>query len=197
LTVRAILWDFGDTLADERWMRAPMPEAPRWPELYARFSESELAERWNIGAVGIDEIAAHFAEQLGIEAARVRAHMEACSRAIIFFPLVHELTQRRALPQAIVTVNPDIFSLVVVPAYALSSQFEAIVTSWQTGSLDKAELCDRAIAMLNPQFRRDECLLIDNREDAVARWTDKGGAAFHFQGERDLHDRFAEFVRGG
>jgi len=33
MAINLILWDFGDTLADERWMLAPMIGAPDWPTL--------------------------------------------------------------------------------------------------------------------------------------------------------------------
>ena len=32
--IKLILWDFGDALADKRWMLAPMVGSPDWPKLY-------------------------------------------------------------------------------------------------------------------------------------------------------------------
>ena len=50
--------------------------------------------------------------------------------------------------QAIVTVNADLFSNVVVPEYRLDRQVDLIVASWQQGSEDKSAVCECAIAQL-------------------------------------------------
>lgn len=195
MAIRALLWDFGDTLADERWMQAPMDGAPRWPELYREFAaQNDLADRWNTGAASWLDIAKWFAAELGEDVERVRCHMERCCKAVSFFPLVRALTDKRLLPQAIVTVNPDIFTLFVVPAYALDTKFDSIVTSWEARSADKAELCDLANENWGSRFSREECLLIDNRFDCVEAWRRRGGTAYHFRNEIDLADRFAELV---
>lgn len=195
MAIRALLWDFGDTLADERWLQAPMVGAPRWSQLYREFAaQNDLADQWNIGAASSLDVANWFATQLGEDVERVRNHMAQCCKAVSFFPLVRALTDKRALSQAIVTVNPDIFTLFVVPAYALDTKFDLIVTSWESRSTDKAELCDLAIAKWGSAFSRDECLLIDNRLDCVEAWRKTGGAAYHFRNETDLVNRFAGLI---
>jgi hypothetical protein len=50
--IKLILWDFGDTLADERWMLAPMAGVPDWPNLYRkRVVGGALGLHWNTGAL--------------------------------------------------------------------------------------------------------------------------------------------------
>jgi hypothetical protein len=196
MTIRAILWDFGDTLADERWMQTPMAGAPSWPDLYREFSsKSDLADRWNVGAVTWDDVASSFAARLGVDSAQVRNHMENCCRSISFFPLVRELSDRCKLPQGIVTVNCDAFSTVVAPHYRLQDRYDPIITSWEARTLNKADLCDIALSRWGNRYSREECLLIDNKLECVEAWRARGGSAYHFRGEKDLRNQFSELVR--
>jgi hypothetical protein len=93
-----------------------------------------------------------------------------------------------------VTINCDIFSEVVVPALDLARRFKVIVTSWEEGIEDKAELCDIAMARLG-LANRAECLLIDNCEDNVAAWRARGGSGHHFVGEDAFCEQFAPKLR--
>lgn len=182
MNIQAVLWDFGDTLADERWMLAPLDGAPGWPEAYRQVLDGgDLADRWNTGSATAADVAAEFGRALGIPAGRVLAHMRACCRKVALYPDVMALAARLEAPQAIVTINPDIFSEVVVPACHLRDRFATIVTSWEERTLSKADLCDIAMSRLAGAVDREACLLIDNRMDNVAEWMARGGAAWHFQ----------------
>jgi phosphoglycolate phosphatase-like HAD superfamily hydrolase len=203
MKIRAILWDFGDTLADERWMRAPLEGVPDWPEIYSEFVEADLAHRnpvaleWMIGATTADDVASELGRIAEVNAGKVRAHMDKCCREVTFYPRVDALTQRCALPQAVVTINPDIFSTVIVPAYDLDARFQPIVTSWEERTRSKADICDIAIERFDQVYERGECLLVDNVTENVADWRDRGGAAYHFTGERTLYEAFDDLLKGG
>ena len=195
MSIQAILWDFGDTLADETWMLAPLPGAPCWPSTYRRvLGGGALADRWNLGLATASTVADQLAEGLGVPGERVLTHMRACSRNVMFYPDVMELAARLALPQAIVTINPDIFSDVVVPAYRLNDRFETIVTSWEEGTLSKADLCDIAIARLVGAPDRGSCLLIDNRMENVQEWRGRRGLAWRFAGCAPLADHLSRLI---
>ncbi len=183
MKLQTILWDFGDTLADERWMLAPLPGAAGWPAAYRQIIDGDdLADRWNLGLATMAEVAEALALRLGVNPRRVIDHMRACSRDLVFFPRVMDLVKVIELPQAIVTVNCDVFSDVVVPAYSLNERFETIVTSWEEATLSKADLCDIAMARLPGATDRGACLLIDNKLANVLEWRARGGAAFCFEG---------------
>ncbi len=186
MAIKAILWDFGDTLADERWMQAPLNGVPGWAEAYRGFGATALADEWNIGRATSRDVVQDFAHKLGSSAGAIHDHMEACCRKLTFFPHVMDLVQRSPLPQAIVTINCDIFSSIVVPHYELQSRFPVIVTSWEERSLDKSILCDIAIVRLGLPLTRSECLLIDNKQENLRGWIAQGGAAHHFKGEEEL-----------
>ena len=119
MPIKLILWDFGDTLADEGWMLTPMAGAPDWQRLYSeRVGSTALGQLWNTGAISTDEVAAELASALEVEIDVVIAHMLACSRQVRFFSKVIAFVEECVAPQAIVTVNPDIFTkiLVVLPS---------------------------------------------------------------------------------
>lgn len=195
MAIDAILWDFGDTLCDERWMLSPLGGAPRWPEAYRSVLDAGgLADRWNMGRVGAAEVAEEFARSLDIPAPRILAHMRACCRNVAFYPAVMDLAAGLALPQAIVTVNPDLFSEVVVPAYGLEARFDTIVTSWQEGTVSKADLCEAALSRLPGALEPGRCLLIDNRLENLVEWRARGGLGLHFEDDASLGSRLARMM---
>jgi FMN phosphatase YigB (HAD superfamily) len=195
MPIKLILWDFGDTLADERWMLAPMAGAPDWPRLYSeRVGSTALGQLWNTGAISTDEVAAELASVLEVEIDAVIAHMLACSRQVRFFSKVIAFVEECVAPQAIVTVNPDIFTKILVPEYQLDRLVNLIVTSWEQGTDDKTTLCECAIAQLGVTVPRTECLLVDNQVDNVLAWESKGGAAYYFRGENLFCEDFAEWI---
>jgi hypothetical protein len=49
--LKCILWDFGDTIADEWWMLKPLDGVPDWMEAWTQVVSSELADSWNLGEV--------------------------------------------------------------------------------------------------------------------------------------------------
>jgi FMN phosphatase YigB (HAD superfamily) len=187
VTISTILWDFGNTLADERWLRAPVDGIPSWTSICDRLlCGTDLADRWNSGAIGSAEVAAEFGRVLGVRPDDVLAHLERCSRNVTLYPLVMTFAEQCSLRQVVVTINPEIFTRVVVPRYRLAEKFDAIVTSWEERTLSKTELCDAARLRFDPPPARSACLLIDNTKENVAAWGEMGGVGYHFRDEHTL-----------
>jgi len=186
-----LLWDFGDTLVDERWMRRAPAGVPGWEDAW-NATMADLADAWNVGATSSDAVYAALAERTGMAVDEVAAHAEHCCRHITFHEEAWRVAGERRRPQAIVTVNPELFSDLVVPACDLAAVFDHVVASNQEGTDDKVALCERALARLGFRGDRLEVLLIDNRPDLVDAWRDAGGSGYWFQGD----DRFAQDVGG-
>jgi hypothetical protein len=145
-----------------------MVGSPDWPKLYReRVGSAALGLLWNRGAISTREVAAELAGALGVGVDAVIVHMEACSRRVRFFSKVMAFIEECAAPQAIVTVNPDIFTNVVVPEHQVDRRVDLIVTSWQQGTEEKSALCGCAIDQLGIAVSLAECLLVDNRADNV------------------------------
>ena len=184
MSIKAILWDFGDTLADETWMQAPLEGYADWAETWRRTMDgSKLADDWNLGRIDMVAVSQALGRDIGAASDTVLAHMLKACRNIIFCETVMAFAQECSLPQAIVTINPDIFSYVVAPHYQLNETFPVIVTSWEEISLSKAELCDAALLRLDGDFLRSEALLIDNKVKNTDEWTGAGGQSYLFTSE--------------
>jgi beta-phosphoglucomutase-like phosphatase (HAD superfamily) len=196
--LKCVLWDFGDTLVDERWMLAPLDGVPAWPEVWSRVARGELADAWNAGAIDTAEVVDAVAAALGVGADVVHAHVQRCCAHIAFFETPWRVARTSRLPQAIITVNPDAFSKVIVPRYELARIFDPIVTSWEERTLDKCELALAALARLDGDVLPAEALLIDNLAHNVDAWIARGGRGYWFRGDdpfrADLDGALAELA---
>lgn len=142
-----LLWDFGDTLVDERWMRRAPAELPAWEIAWADVMAT-VADEWDVGRVTCRDVFEALASRTGMTIAAIEAHAQQCCRQLVFNPRAWRVAKDRRLPQALVTVNPDLFADYVVGQHELGSVFDAVVVSALEGTADKTELCDRAIARL-------------------------------------------------
>ncbi len=196
MTLRCILWDFGNTLADEDWMLRPPDAFPNWPEAWVEVARGASEEAWYVNEVTCDDIAQEVSALLGMPLSAVHKHIRHCCSNVLFFDASLRAAQESDLKQAIVTVNPDVFTNYVVSHYRLDEVFPVIVTSWEEGTVDKAALCAKAVRRLGGLWKHEEALLIDNNEDAVRDWEEAGGQGYVFRGETQLIADFASSLRG-
>ena len=183
--VRYLLWDFGDTLVDERWMWSCPDGFANWTDSYRALGAGDLGSRWNRGDLTFEEFATRLAADVGIGFDDACAHMQDCCNAIQFFEHAWATAQSHTMPQAIVTVNPDLFTRFVAPNYALDTVFDTIVASWQERTEDKARLCEIALERLGGSDPAT-ALLIDNIEANVDAWRARGGQAYLFRSDEEF-----------
>ncbi len=74
---------------------------------------------------------------------------------------------------------------------------DAVVTSWQEGTSDKARLAEIAIERLGRDCEPREALLIDNRLDCVDAWQAKGGSTYLFTSDEAFRDDSSDFCITG
>ena len=193
MSIEVILWDFGDTLVDQRWMLKELPEFPGWPKLFRdEIWDGELGNLWSRGDISGEQVAQQLATTLSAGAELVMQHMQRCSRNIDFSPVLHQFSLTRDIPQAIGTVNPDIFTEVIVPHYTLTKSFDPIVTSWQERELNKANLCDITLERLG--IERSSALLIDNMKRNIDEWLARGGKGYWYRGESSFVNDITVFL---
>ncbi len=169
--IECVLWDFGDTLADEGWMAKAPAQLSDWTGTYKQqIWEGSLGIDWNLGRVRTHKVASDLAGLLSADTGYIADHLQRCCENVSFFGHAMNAVHSCGLAQAIVTINPDIFSQEVVPNYRLNQLFETIVTSWEEQSLDKSDLCDIALQRLGGVSDRRRALLIDNRIENVEGW---------------------------
>jgi hypothetical protein len=170
----------------------PCPKGvPGWTGAWRAVVGGSLGRQWEVGLADADGIARAVAQRLDIGADVARSHMDARCRELAFFPSAWTAACTRSLPQALVTVNPDVFAI-IVQHYELELVFDTIVTSWEEGTADKTELCDVARARLG-RHHRQHSLLIDNTAANCDAWRAQGGHAYWFVSD---HQFAADHARG-
>ena len=177
-----LLWDFGDTLVDERWMRQVPVEFPDWSTIWNEVMDS-CADDWNIGRATERDVFAEMSKRTGLSIDFVERHAEACCRSITFHPFTWRVATERRRPQALVTVNPDLFVERVTRRYGLCDHFDTVVVSCIEGTANKTTLCELALDRLGFGGARSDALLIDNRRDVAETWQHSGGSAYVYGGD--------------
>jgi FMN phosphatase YigB (HAD superfamily) len=183
VTISVLLWDFGDTLVDERWMLKPSAEFDRWPEVWTDVV-GERARDWNTGRISESDIFGELARRSGMDISAIERYVAACCESIRFNRAAWRAACERRRPQALVTVNPDLFIERVARPYGLAAHFDAIVVSCEEGTDDKSALCGIALDRLGFSGSSSEALLIDNRRDLADAWAQSGGVSYHFRGDK-------------
>ncbi len=168
--VQCLLWDFGDTLCDELSLWRVSPE---WMRVYRSFDDG-LGAAWSLGDLDTRGFAAELAKRMPLSEAEILAHLTRTD-LFEFFPFTYAFFRARHLPQAIVTVNPASFSDVVVPGFAFEEVTDAIVVSGEEKTIDKGELCHRALERMNLGHDAARALLIDNKQPNLDAWAERGG----------------------
>jgi FMN phosphatase YigB (HAD superfamily) len=180
--VDVILFDFGGTLAEEVDSLFLDDVPATWHNTWnARFLEPGFVERWERGELDATTLVAELAGQFSAEPELIRYHIQQRCQAIVFNSGIMEAARRRKArghPQAIVTVNPDLFSL-IADHYRLHDLFDSVVLSALEGTIDKVELCRIALDRIG---RREvsSALLIDNNKEQVRAFEQSGGQAYLF-----------------
>lgn len=181
--IRFVLFDFGDTLAREPFcVRAP-PGVPDWQRrVLETYAEPGLADRWHLDEADFTEVASRVARRCGLDPEAARAAMERDWRHLRLNQRTLAFARELAgtWRAAIVTVNPRIFSEVIVPHYGLDRDFPVIVASWRERTLDKAALCGIALERLGAPGAFATALLLDNRPDNCEAFRARGGQAYRF-----------------
>jgi phosphoglycolate phosphatase-like HAD superfamily hydrolase len=185
VSAAVLLWDFGDTLVDERWMHRAPAHCSAWARAWTD-TMALLADDWDAGRLRERAVFEALAERTGLGVDEVEQHAATCCNAIEYHSGAWRVATERHRPQALVTVNPDLFVERIVPAHGLEQIFDVIVVSCSEGTTDKTRLCDAALDRLGFDGDRRDALLIDNREDLVEAWRHHGGSAHWYRSDAGL-----------
>ncbi len=190
MSVRCLLWDFGDTLFEELSLWRGSED---WMAIYRSFSEAGgLGERWSRGDIDDEQAIAEIATRFNMNPDSVRAHL---NRTDLFVPHAFTLGffQRNVLPQAIVTINPALFRTLAVKL-GLDQFVETMAISGEARTLDKRPLCRLALDNMLERYTPEEALLIDNSRTHVEAWRSEGGSAYHYRGDELFREHVGEGV---
>jgi len=191
--VNCLLWDFGNTLCDELSLWRSTRE---WMDVYRSFDDG-LGAAWNLGELDTQGFVTELARRMPLTEAQILAHL---SRTDLFqfFPFTYAFFREHHLPQAIVTVNPAFFADVVVPGCGLAEVTEAIIVSGEEGTIDKGELCQRALERMGFDCPPSSALLIDDKSANLAAWAERGGIGYLYttdsQFQQDVSDGIEQLI---
>ena len=156
----------------------------------------DLATDWDTGRIGEHDVFTALAASTGLALAVVEAHADARCASVTFHRATWDMVRAHRLPQALVTVNPDLFVRRIVARHALADAFDAIVVSSVEHTADKTQLCEIALERLGYDGPRAAALLVDNRADLCDAWRATGGAAYRYRGDDDFAARFEAVLAG-
>jgi hypothetical protein len=188
MRVQCLLWDFGDTLCNELSLWRASPE---WMEIYRSFDDG-IGAAWSSGELDTRGFVTELVRRMSLSEAEILAHLNR-TELFDFFPFTYAFFRARHLPQAIVTVNPAYFSEVVVPGCGLHEVTDAIVVSAQEKTIDKGELCRRALERMDVVCEPSHALLIDNKKSNLDAWARHGGIGYLYTSDAE----FRRDVAGG
>ena len=189
MRVECLLWDFGDTLCDELSLWRGGPE---WMEVYRSF-DNGLGAAWSLGELDTGAFVAELARRMPFPEVDILAHLRRAD-LFKFFPFTYAFFRERHLPQAIVTVNPTLFTEVIVPAHALDEVTDTIVVSAEERTIDKGELCRRALERMNLGCAPSRALLIDNKQANLDAWERHGGIGYLFRADSTFRQDVASGI---
>ena len=171
--VRCLLWDFGDTLCHELSLWRVSPE---WMEVYRSFDDG-LGAAWSRGDLDTRGFVAELAKRMPLTEVEILGHVTRTD-LFKFSPFTYSFFRDHPLPHALVTVNPTLFSEVIVPSFAFEEVTDAIVVSGEEKTIDKGELCSRALERLDLGCDPSQALLIDNKQSNLDAWARRGGIGY-------------------
>jgi len=144
---------------------------------------------WMKGELSSLEIAGILSKHFPLEILSIAETMENGCRNMNFNPAVWNfaVAQKAAGRKiALVTVNMDVFSKVVVPAHGLDALFDVIINSADLHEIRKDRLWPVAFERLGGGIGYADSLLIEDGEEEPALFTACGGTACQYQGDELL-----------
>lgn len=194
--IRCILFDFADTLCSVPYFTGISPEVLEIVRTVIFGSgKAQWADPWMRGDLTSVEIADYLARRTGVAPEVLLAQCEQNCARLPLNPAIWRFAQAQrgqGRLTALVTVNADVFSRVVVPALRLAEVFDVVVNSADHHVTEKLALCEIAFRRLNGcDFSNS--LLIDDHPENVAAFRARGGQAYCYTTD----ETFAEWADNG
>jgi len=194
--IRCVAFDYAYTLCSDHYFKELGPD---FDGLVHReiFNDNtpKWCDPWLRGELTAEDIVAHLAAFSGISHAHIMAQLRQGCAHQTMHPAIWQFAQaQRAQGRktALVTLNMDIFSQVVVPSMGFDYVFDVIVNSADHRHDDKMMLWEYAFSQLDGcDFANS--LLIDDNAKYVEYFRAHGGMAYQYTGDED----FARWLKGG
>lgn len=188
--INSVLFDFSGTLSSGRYF-APLGQhaLDAISELVFGNNSIHWADPWMKGELTSDDIASYLAQKLGKPKERiVSALHEGCSTMELNPAVQYFAAQQRAGTRktALVTMNMDVFSDIVVPAHRLDCLFDLVLNTADYRTLDKSILWRKALSEFGPEYSFATSVLIDDSPRMISHFRSLGGQAFQYEGDESF-----------
>ncbi|HWL07062.1 MAG TPA: hypothetical protein VNQ76_01480 [Planctomicrobium sp.] len=150
--------------------------------------DKSVTDRWMAGTWTARDVAVWLSSHTGRNAVDIEIELRRGCACMSLNASVMELvqdTRSKGLKSALVTINADVFTKVVVPTQNLHEFFDVIVNSADQREIDKRQLWKHAFCLLGPEAGYSNSLLIDDSKKSVEWFREAGGTAYHYQQDDD------------
>lgn len=183
---KCVIFDFAGTLCSEPYFKLLDQESRNAVgELVFGKNSEAWADPWMRGDICSRDVAEYLSRHLPYSAAEIVSVLsEACSR-MTFNSAVYDYAvslRQSGIKTALVTLNMDVFSAVVVPEHKLDKIFDIVVNSADIKTLKKDELWELSFERLGG-FRYTDSLLIDDATNWCETFQRRGGVAYQYEHE--------------
>jgi FMN phosphatase YigB (HAD superfamily) len=186
--ISCIIFDFAGTLCSDYFFTGLKPEYFNAVQhLIFGENSTKWADPWMAGELSSRDIAGYLSSHWPITEEEVlRTLYDGCSK-MTFNPAVWRFAQKQKQSGrkiALVTLNMDVFTEIIVPSHNLDTTFDVIVNSSDHKELDKTKLFQTAFDLLGSnQYTFHTSLLIDDSQKQVDAFRRMGGMAYRYVGD--------------
>ena len=188
--IDSVIFDFAGTLASGRYFEPLGQHAlDVISDLVFDRDSTQWADPWMKGVLASEDIAAYLAHHLTEPKDRILSALHQGCASMVLHPAVHDFAvkQRSSMRKtALVTLNMDVFTDIVVPAHRLDCLFDLVLNSADFRTLDKSVLWRKAFDEFGAQHSFATSLLIDNCPRMISLFRSLGGQAFQYEGDESF-----------
>jgi len=193
--IKCVVFDYGFTLSSGYYFNLSPPGVADWEKRLQRVifrgKDDTVTGPWMRGEISLADIADLMAQEVGLGVEEILGYLRRGCTDLGFNEAVYAFARRvqsSSLRSALVTVNMDVFTDVVVPSHSLDDLFDVIVNSADVGSCDKTVLWPMAFDALGCGVSYRDSLLIEDGEKNPAAFRKQGGVAHQYLGEEAFCD---------
>ena len=192
--IKCVVFDFANTLCSDLYFNIPPCGCDNWTELlnthvFDKFHKNVIETKVMNGELGTKSIAGIISEHVDLDTESVVKLMEEGCRDLKFNQAVLDFAVEQKNKNnkiAIVSVNMDVFTKVVIPAHGLETIFDVIVNSFDYKVAKKEILWNIAFSKLGDGMTFSNSLLIDDGAENVNLFKQLGGYAYQYRDDESF-----------
>jgi len=188
MAIRCIIFDFANTLCSEYYF-APLGaefQAVVKEAIFTGKNKARWASPWCCGRLSSADVAEYLSGLTGVTPERILAGLDEGCANLRLNPAIWRFAQaQRAQGRqtALVTVNMDVFTRIVLPAQGFERVFDVVINSADYGTDDKNALCEIAFSRLDG-CTFENCLLIDDSPTVIDAFQARGGMTYRYTSDK-------------